>query len=184
MRLDLTPFGFTATESLVYQVMLSGGPGTGYAIARSAGLARANAYSALEALVQKGAARVEGTRPRRYRPESPTALIARITNDHGVALERLGTDLDALAVPSSPTLIEIDSPRAALQLLGHEIARARASVTLLAPAEAYPVLGPALRRPLAAGLAVTRRTSSNPTMLTVRSSPVCVTYATVAPKKI
>jgi sugar-specific transcriptional regulator TrmB len=37
----------------VYQVLLTGGPGTGYAIARSAGLARANAYSALEGLVAK-----------------------------------------------------------------------------------------------------------------------------------
>ncbi|MBA2627175.1 MAG: hypothetical protein H0U85_04130 [Gemmatimonadales bacterium] len=153
--LDLTPFGFTPTEGLVYQVLLTGGPGTGYSIARTAGLARANAYSALEALVTKGAARADGGRPRRYRPESPTALIARITNDHGLALERLGGDLDALAVPSSPTLIEIDSPRAALQLLGHEIARATSAVALLAPAEAFPVLAPALRRPVTAGLQVT-----------------------------
>ncbi len=153
--IDLTPFGFTPTESLVYEVMLTGGPGTGYSIARSAGLARANAYSALEALVAKGAARTEGGRPRKYRPESPTALIARISNDHGTALEQLGTDLDSLAVPSSPTLIEIDSPRAALQLLSHEVARAQTAVLLLAPAEAYPVLAPALRRPVAAGIPVT-----------------------------
>ncbi len=53
---DLTRFGFTPTEGLVYQVLLTGGPGTGYAIARAAGLARANAYSALEGLVAKGAA--------------------------------------------------------------------------------------------------------------------------------
>ena len=78
--IDLTHFGFTPTESLVYQTLLSGGPGTGYAIARGAGLARANAYSALEGLVSKGAARVDGGRPRRYRPEAPAALIARISN--------------------------------------------------------------------------------------------------------
>ena len=34
--IDLTPFGFTPTESLVYEVLLTGGPGTGYAIARGA----------------------------------------------------------------------------------------------------------------------------------------------------
>jgi len=38
-RINLTHFGFTPTESLVYEVLLIGGPGTGYAIARSAGLA-------------------------------------------------------------------------------------------------------------------------------------------------
>jgi HTH-type transcriptional regulator, sugar sensing transcriptional regulator len=86
MPLDLTHFGFTPTESLVYEVLLTGGPGTGYAIARSAGLARANAYSALEGLVSKGAARMEAGRPRRYRPEAPAALVARISNDHGQAL--------------------------------------------------------------------------------------------------
>src|ERR687887_1401147 len=114
-HIDLTHFGFTPTESLVYQVLLTGGPGTGYAIARAAGLARANAYSALEGLVGKGAARVEPGRPRRYRPEAPTALIARISTDHGQALERLGQELDAIAVPSTPTLVEIESSRAVLQ---------------------------------------------------------------------
>ncbi|HKP28450.1 MAG TPA: helix-turn-helix domain-containing protein, partial [Gemmatimonadales bacterium] len=69
--LDLTPFDFTPTESHVYEVLITRGPGTGYAIARAAGLARANAYSALEGLVAKGAARAEPGRPRRYRPEAP-----------------------------------------------------------------------------------------------------------------
>lgn len=152
--LDLTPFGFTMTESLVYEVLLTGGPGTGYGIARSAGLARANAYSALEGLVQKGAARAEAGRPKRYRPEPPTALIARISSEHGQALERLGSELEAVAVPGSPTLVEIESARASLQLIGHDVARARESVELLAPGDAYPLLAPSLRRPAAAGAAL------------------------------
>lgn len=153
-RLDLTPFGYTPTESLVYEVLLTGGPGTGYAIARAAGLARANAYSALEGLVAKGAARSDGGRPRRYRPEDTTALIARIANHHGQALDRLSVDLEGLAAPAAPTVVEIDSPRAALQLIAHDVARATGSVSLLAPPEAYPLLAPALRRPAAAGVAL------------------------------
>jgi HTH-type transcriptional regulator, sugar sensing transcriptional regulator len=151
-RLDLTYFGFTPTESLVYEVLLTDGPGTGYAIARSAGLARANAYSALAGLVTKGAARVEGGRPKRYRPETPAALIARISTDHGQALERLSNDLDAVSVPATPTLVEIESGRAILQLVTHDLARATASVALLAPADAFPLLAPALRRPYSAGI--------------------------------
>jgi HTH-type transcriptional regulator, sugar sensing transcriptional regulator len=151
-RINLTHFGFTPTESLVYEVLLTGGPGTGYAIARSAGLARANAYSALEGLVSKGAARVDAGRPKRYRPETPAALIARISTDHGLALERLSTDLEAVAVPATPTLVEIESGRAVLQLITHDVARAAVSVALLAPADAFPLLAPALRRPYAAGL--------------------------------
>ncbi len=146
LTIDLTPFGFTPTESLVYRVLLKEGPGTGYALARSAGLARANAYSALEGLVVKGAARVEGGKPRRFRPESPNALVARITNDQGTALDRLTESLAAVSAPTSPLVIEVHSPRGALQLLSHDIARATVSVSLLAPGDAYPLLAPVLRR--------------------------------------
>lgn len=152
MPVDLTDFGFTPTEGLVYQVLLTGGPGTGYAIARAAGLARANAYSALEGLVAKGAARMDDGRPRRYRPEAPAALIARISNDHGQALEKLSRELDSVSVPETETLVEILSPRSLLQLLTHDVARAASSVDLLAPTDAYPLLAPALRRPFAAGV--------------------------------
>lgn len=150
--IDLTPFGFTPTESLVYHVLLTEGPGTGYAIARTAGLARANAYSALEGLVTKGAARVDGGRPKRYRPESPAALVARISNDHGQALERLSRELETASVPETETLVELVSSRALLQLITHDVARASRSVGLLAPPDAYPLLAPALRRPFAAGV--------------------------------
>jgi len=151
---DLTPFGFTPTESKVYEVLLSAGPGTGYAIARWAGLARANAYSALEGLVAKGAARAENGRPRRFSPEPPSSLLARLSNQQGLALERLGTALEALSAPPTPTVVEIDSPRGALQLLSHDIARATSSVALLAPGEAFPLLAPVLRRAVASGLEV------------------------------
>jgi sugar-specific transcriptional regulator TrmB len=151
---DLTSFGFTPTESLVYEVLLKHGPGTGYALAREAGLARANAYSALEGLVTKGAARVEAGRPRRYRPETPAGVIARISNNHGLALERLSRELDGIAVPSAPTVVEIESGRALLQLLSHDMARSSRSVDLLVPADAYPLLAPSLRRPLSAGVPV------------------------------
>ncbi|HXE57281.1 MAG TPA: helix-turn-helix domain-containing protein [Gemmatimonadales bacterium] len=147
---DLTPFGFTPTESLVYRVLLQEGPGTGYAIARAAGLARANAYSALEGLVSKGAARAEDGRPRRYRPEAPAVLLARISNDQGAALDRLSEALAGVNLPGSPAIVEIASPRGALQILSHEIARATASVALVAPADAYPLLAPAIRRAVAA----------------------------------
>jgi sugar-specific transcriptional regulator TrmB len=152
MALDLTSFGFTPTESLVYEVLLKHGPGTGYAIARAAGLARANAYSALEGLVTKGAARVEGGRPRLYRSEGPAGLIARISSNHGTALDRLSTELEKLPAVSGPSTVEIESGRSVLQLLTHGVTRASQSVDLLAPPDAYPLLAPALRRPFAAGL--------------------------------
>jgi sugar-specific transcriptional regulator TrmB len=150
--IDLTGFGYTPTESLVYEILLKHGPGTGYAIARAAGLARANAYSALESLVAKGAARVDAGRPRRYRPEPPAGLIARISNTHGLALERLSKELEDVSVSDSPTVVEIESGRAVLQLITHDVTRATRSVELLVPPDAYPLLAPALRRPASAGV--------------------------------
>ncbi len=148
---DLTPFGFTPTESQVYQVLLEHGPGTGYAIARAANLARANAYSALAGLVAKGAAVGESGRPKRYRPEPPQVVVARLSSRQNAALDVLASSLEALAGPDSPSLVEIDSPRAAVRLISHDIARAEQSVTLMAPADAFPLLTPVLRQAVQAG---------------------------------
>ena len=152
--LDLTSFGFTPTESRIYQVLLSGGPGTGYAIARNAGLARANAYSALEGLVTKGAARMEDGHPKRFRAEPPSGVLARIADRQGNALEQLSRALEEFGAPATPSVVELSSPRGALQLLTSEIGRATRSVYLAAPSEAYPLLSPALRRAVGAGLDV------------------------------
>jgi hypothetical protein len=71
-----------------------------------------------------------------------------------VALDRLSNDLETLAAPNTPTVVEIESGRAVLQLIIHHVSRASRSVQLLAPGDAYPLLAPALRRPVSAGLPV------------------------------
>ena len=167
--LDLTTFGFTPTEGLVYEVLLRGGPGTGYAIARAAGLARANAYGALEGLVQKGAARVEEGRPKRYRPEPPSALLARILDHQGQALDQVSRVLEEISVPATLTLIELTSARGALSIASREAARATDRILLHAPADAYPPLVPSLRK--AAGGGVTLSLSA--------TAPVELPFATV-----
>ena len=145
MAVDLTPFDFTQTESLIYQVLLTSGPGTGYAVARSAGLARANAYAALEGLVSKGAARMEPGPPRRYLPEPAPVLLARIVERQGHAVDDLARALDQVSLPPSQTITEITSPRALVQLLGLEVARAKTEVLAVLPSEMWSGLGPALR---------------------------------------
>src|SRR5256884_2661451 len=66
-ELDLTPFRFTATESLAYAALLRLGPSTGYAVAHATRVARANTYGALEGLVSRTAALRLPGRPARYR---------------------------------------------------------------------------------------------------------------------
>src|SRR5260370_106548 len=90
---DLTPFGFTATESLVYGALLRLGPSTGYGVAHATRVARANTYHALEGLVGRAAAvRVAG-RPARYRAADPRALLAQLAAEQGDALDRLSRAL-------------------------------------------------------------------------------------------
>jgi HTH-type transcriptional regulator, sugar sensing transcriptional regulator len=168
--LDLTTFGFTPTESLVYEVLLRGGPGTGYAIARAAGLARANAYGALEGLVQKGGARVEEGRPRRYRPEPPPALMARILDRQGQALDEVSRSLEQISVPDTPTLVELTSARGALSIASREAARATERILLHAPPDAYPPLIPSLRKAASSGV----------TLSLSASAPVELPFAPVA----
>jgi hypothetical protein len=67
----------------------------------------------------------------------------------------LSSDLDAVSVPGTPTVVEVESGRAVLQLITHDVARASVSVVLLAPPDAFPLLAPALRRPFSSGLPLT-----------------------------
>jgi sugar-specific transcriptional regulator TrmB len=148
MSLDLTPFGFTPTESLVYATLLRLGPSTGYAVARGARLARANAYGALEGLVTRGAATrtPAAVRPARYRPIDPQALLAQLAALQGEALDRLGRELKGLARPGDPVTREVAGSRAVANLVMQLVARAERRVEgIVALALWRPTL-PAWRR--------------------------------------
>lgn len=86
---SLERFGFTPTETRVYEVLLRLGAATGYAVSKTAGLARANTYQALDGLVRRGAARRSATIPARYAALTPDAVIGELER----AMRR---DLDAL----------------------------------------------------------------------------------------
>jgi HTH-type transcriptional regulator, sugar sensing transcriptional regulator len=145
---DLTPFGFTPTESLVYSVLLRLGPSTGYAVAHASRLARANAYAALAGLVKRGAAArtPSPSRPVRYRPTDPQALLAELATLQGEALDRLARELRGLSLPADPVTKEIAGSRAVANLILQLVARAERRVQgVMAPELWRPTL-PAWRR--------------------------------------
>jgi sugar-specific transcriptional regulator TrmB len=88
--MPLEQFGFTRTQGTVYTALLGLAAATGYAVARETGLARANVYQALDALVARGLARASGGRPVTYRAVEAGAAIA-------VLAKRADADLKALA---------------------------------------------------------------------------------------
>ncbi|HEX4560608.1 MAG TPA: helix-turn-helix domain-containing protein [Gemmatimonadales bacterium] len=144
--IDLTPFGFTPTESLVYTSLLRLGPSTGYAVARACRLARANAYSALEGLVIRGAATSSGGRPAQYRPADPSGLVARVAASQGQALDRLARALEGAAVTAEPTIHSAEGLRGTVNALQQLVARAERSVKGTVGAELWRPSLPAWRR--------------------------------------
>ena len=143
--IDLTPFGFTPTESLVYASLLRLGPSTGYAVARACRLARANAYAALEGLVSRGAATSAG-RPAQFRPADPSSLVARVAASQGQALDRLSRALEGTATGSEPTIHSAEGLRGTVNALQQLVARAERGVQGTVAGELWRPSLPAWRR--------------------------------------
>jgi len=110
----------------VYTTLLRIGPTTGYAVALASRLARANAYAALEGLVTRGAATRASppTRPVRYRPTDPQALLAQLATLQGEALDRLSRALRDSSHPGEPATKEVAGARAVANLILQLVARA------------------------------------------------------------
>lgn len=146
VAIDLTPFGFTPTESLVYAALVRLGPSTGYAIAHATRVAGANTYAALEGLTRRAAAvRIPG-RPARYRAADPAALITQLAAEHGQALDRLGQALRDAAEPGEPEIRVVTGARALANVIMQVVARAEHRVEGVLAGELLRPSLPAWRR--------------------------------------
>jgi sugar-specific transcriptional regulator TrmB len=95
-------FGFSPTESRTYEALLRLGASTGYAVARHLGIARANAYQALESLARRGAARKAGGNPTRYVALPPVALLAELERSFRRDLSALEESLRQVTLAVTP----------------------------------------------------------------------------------
>ena len=130
----------------MYGALLELGPTTGYHVARRARLARANAYAALEGLVNRGAAARAPGRPVHYRPVDPQSLLAQVAARQGEALDRLGRALEAVARPAEPETHVIDGARAVANVVQQFVARAAREIRGVLAAELWRPTLPAWRR--------------------------------------
>lgn len=67
----LTEFGLTGQEAAIYLTLIKEGGSNGYEIAKITGISRSNTYSALNSLVEKGAAYMNEGPVTRYTPVTP-----------------------------------------------------------------------------------------------------------------
>jgi sugar-specific transcriptional regulator TrmB len=144
--IDLTPFGFTPTESHAYSALLRLGPSTGYAVAHATRVARANAYGALEGLVGRTAAIRLAGRPVRYRAADPRALLAQLAAQQGEALDRLSAALGDAVSQGEPDTRSVTGTRALANLIMQLVARAERRAEGVLAAELLRPTLPAWRR--------------------------------------
>jgi hypothetical protein len=151
---DLTPFGFTPTESRVYEALLALGPSTGYAVAHRVGCARANTYAALEGLLRRGAALRAPGRPARYRAADPHSVVLQLAAQQGERLEQLSRAAASLGRTAEPVTHPLAGARAVATVIQQLVARARVGVQGVIGAELWGPTLPAWR--FAAGRSAVR----------------------------
>ena len=136
--MPLRRFGFTATEVRAYEALVKVGPATGYGVAAASGLARANAYEALEGLVRRGAARRTTTKPPRFIAVPSSALLAELERSFRRNLTAVEEQLKQLArADPIEATSDTESLSDATSLL-----RSAARCFSSAEKELYVVLGP------------------------------------------
>ncbi len=146
---DLTPFGFTPTESHVYAALLNMGMASGYAVGKQLNLARANVYQALNGLVAKGAADRSGASPQRFEAATPTTLLAKLARSQSDQLDRLERQLHGGGEAGGTGLVPIQGRRSLLDLALRTAARTRGAVAALADGETLHAMAPIWRKRLA-----------------------------------
>lgn len=139
MRLDR--FGFTGTQSAAWAALADMGDATGYAVARRAGIARANIYHALDTLVVRGLASTSGGHPAKYRAASPHDVLARLTGQRDRDLAALAEDLGIQPTADPP---REPAPAAKLEMIVDRTALMTSAARCVANAtfEILAVVGP------------------------------------------
>lgn len=92
----LHQLGFTDYEARIYVQLLRTSPATAYEIAKAAGVPRANTYTALESLAQRGAVLPVHEEPLRYIPAPPKSLFEAISGQTRALCDHLTGRLSAM----------------------------------------------------------------------------------------
>jgi sugar-specific transcriptional regulator TrmB len=96
----LSELGFSSQEARVYVALLQQPSATGYEVAKSAGLQRANVYQVLASLAERNVvARISADAPARFVALPPADVLGRIKRQTAERADSLIADLAAMAAP-------------------------------------------------------------------------------------
>jgi len=144
----LHDLGLTQTEADVYLGTLratTGGPASGYRIARDIGRDPANLGKVMAALVRHGAVRVVQDRPRLYEPVDPAVFTAGIVDHLKMRREEVLAGLANLSPPASAVPILLPDLESSLTQAHRLLESAHDTVFLQTDPDTASLLGPALR---------------------------------------
>lgn len=110
------------------------------------GVARANAYAALEGLVRHNAALRTPGKPTRYRAIDPQGLLLQLAAEQGERLEQLSRVLGAARSAVEPVTRTFEGSRAAGNVVHQLVARAERDVVGVIEAGLWQATVPAWRR--------------------------------------
>jgi predicted transcriptional regulator len=94
---DLRKLGFTEYEARIYLILLENYPATAYEVAKTAGLPRANVYSAFDGLAKKGAVQPVSENPIRYVPVDPKVTLEGIARTTSILCSEVSNRLTSLS---------------------------------------------------------------------------------------
>ncbi len=94
---EFRELGFTEYEAKAYLTLCQASPATAYEVSKIAGLAKANVYTALEGLAQRGAVQPVSKEPVKYVPVQPSRLLGQIAKMTSARCKDLTEKLNRIA---------------------------------------------------------------------------------------
>ncbi|WP_152360204.1 TrmB family transcriptional regulator [Microlunatus speluncae] len=143
----LAELGFSSQEARVYLALLQHPSATGYEVAKSAGLQRANVYQVLSGLTDRGVVdRVSDGTPARFVAHPPAAVLGRIKRQTAERADSLIADLAAVAAPREQAgFFSLRDRETVIDRAASLVADARSRVAVCAWADDLEWLAPGLR---------------------------------------
>lgn len=124
--------GFTDYEARAYLALCQHNPQTGYELAKTSRIPRANIYEVLQKLENRGAAtKVVSNDTIRYLPISPDAVLARMKHDFSTMVEDIETHLhDIMNDPAERYVEQFQGYENLLGLARHQLANTKVKLVV------------------------------------------------------
>lgn len=131
---EFRKLGFTEYEAKAYLTLCQASPATAYEVSKIAGLAKANVYTALEGLAQRGAVQPVSEAPVKYVPVQPSRLLGQIAKSTTARCKELAGKLDRMQLVGGTDYVWMINGDENIHIkIGEMIDRARQHIWIKAP---------------------------------------------------